>query len=125
MTDNVNAVQGKSQEDLLHKTISHLSAEQINELYNHLFPLRNILNDVNSEALKTISEGKIDLPAVDQITSLLDKAEKMSQSKTVTDQKVQALFSTFTVTDLVNALKKEQIKHDSYKGMSDDDLMPF
>ena len=125
MAGSTNETQGKGQEDVLRETISRLSAEQINELYNHLCPLRNILNDVNPEGLKTVSEGKIDLSAVDQITSLIDKAEKMSQSKTAIDQNVQTLLSAFCATDLVDALKKEQIKHDSYKGMSDDDLMPF
>lgn len=125
MSGSVNEIQGEGQEAVLRETIGHLSAAQINELYNHLCPLRNILNDVNPESLKTISEGKIDLPAVDQIASLLDKAEMMSQSKTATDPNVKTLLSAFSIIDLVDALKKEQIKHDSYKGMSDDDLMPF
>ncbi len=105
--------------------ISKLSVQQINELYDLLYPIRSLFNDIDLADLSNISSGKINLPVVDQILVLLEKIEKVSQKETVSDQNVQSLLSTFSVTDLLSILRNEQVKYDSYKGMSDDDLMPY
>ncbi len=105
--------------------ISRLSVQQINELYDLLYPIRSLFNDIDLADLSNISSGKTNLPVVDQILVLLEKIEKVSQKETVSDQNVQSLLSTFSVTDLLSILRNEQVKYDSYKGMSDDDLMPY
>ncbi len=105
--------------------ISKLSVQQINELYDLLYPIRSLFNDIDLADLSNISSGKINLPVVDQILVLLEKIEKMSQKETVSDQNVQSLLSAFSVADLLNILRNEQVRYDTYKGMSDDDLMPY
>lgn len=124
MSESINTkLQGDNND--IRTLVSKLSVQQINELYNLLYPIMSLISDIDLADLSNISSGRINLPVVDQILVLLEKIEKMSQKETVSDQNVQSLLSAFSVADLLNILRNEQVRYDTYKGMSDDDLMPY
>ena len=111
--------------EIIREQIRSLTVEQINKLYDCLYPLKGMFDDVNTDDVKALSEGKVLLKTMDMLLPLLTKAENISQEAIVNEPTVKALLETVSVADLLEMLKNEQKKFDPHNELSIDQLLPY
>ncbi len=121
LSDNCDQKTGET----IQTHVSTLSEKQINELYNLLYPIKNMLVDLDLTGVRALSTGKVSIPVIDCVLPLVEKAETLSTESVMNNSAVQLLLKDYPVSVLVDVLKKERSKYDSYKGLSDDDLLPY
>ena len=119
------AGQATEKKELVREQIRSLPVEQMNSLYDKLYPVKCMLDAVNADELKDLSSGKISLPAIEKIKPLLAEVEKVSQESIFSNQVVRDLVANVRMSDLLEEIKKALSETGTREDENVEDLLAF